>query len=573
MLRNLNRLNAVFILALVVFAVSFFGYLTNDPDPDYLDAGNNVSQTQNVGYDVPVHSLKMDNRGADTITLPANPGPSNNGGATNYAVFLDLIAGPNDVIVTQVSSGNTGGAGANFTVEVLVRTGTALGGPVGSGPGSSLAGWTSLDTVPAVQGAAANGVSLLFSIPPILVPAGDTVGVALRFFGVGPRYFGTGTPPYSTYSDTNISLITGDSRSTPFLPSGSFFASRALTGEIRYVVAAPPPPGNETLVLMHDTVATTVKRSADRDTLLANLPSLISDYDVMYFDTTTSLPDLSGYKTIIISETSFDAVLYRYLGSTAKGQIMTWLNTGSPGNKKALLMMGGDLAYNYSRSASNGDDTTFSHQTCGYIYKVDNGMGTAAYETIGTTIDIGNTRTMTNAPAGGGYYPDGASPTNGGVDLYRYRIHTAVDTLAGIGRNTANYVVASIFQDARYFTGGNFKPVLAAAIGYLVTNGGVITGVHNISNSQLPDRYSLAQNYPNPFNPTTKIKFALPKAGLVSLKVYDMLGREVQSLVNQQLNAGEFIADFDGANLSSDTYFYRLQVGDFVEIKKMVLLK
>jgi len=93
------------------------------------------------------------------------------------------------------------------------------------------------------------------------------------------------------------------------------------------------------------------------------------------------------------------------------------------------------------------------------------------------------------------------------------------------------------------------------------------------SNSQTPDKYSLGQNYPNPFNPTTKIRFALPKAGLVSLKVYDMLGKEVQTLVNQQLNAGEFITDFDGANLSSGTYFYRLQVGDFVEIKKMVLLK
>ena len=100
----------------------------------------------------------------------------------------------------------------------------------------------------------------------------------------------------------------------------------------------------------------------------------------------------------------------------------------------------------------------------------------------------------------------------------------------------------------------------------------VMTGLDPIT-SNIPDRFVLGQNYPNPFNPTTKIKFALPKAGLVSLKVYDMLGREVQTLVNQQLNAGEFIADFDGANLSSGTYFYRLQVGDFVEIKKMVLLK
>ena len=95
-----------------------------------------------------------------------------------------------------------------------------------------------------------------------------------------------------------------------------------------------------------------------------------------------------------------------------------------------------------------------------------------------------------------------------------------------------------------------------------------------ISNSsETPDRYTLGQNYPNPFNPTTQINFQIPKAGLVSLKVYDMLGREVSSLVNRQLNAGTFTAEFDGAGLSSGTYFYRLQVNDFVEIKKMVLLK
>lgn len=569
---KVNKLNFLFIFALSVFAVSFVGYLMNEPDPDVLDATQNVSYPHNEYY-APVQSLQFgtDNAGGDTISLPANPGPANNGGATNYAIFFNLIAGSNDIIVTQISSANTAAAGGNFTVEVLVRNGNALGGPVGSGPGSSMAGWTSLDTVPATQGPTSSGISLLFTIPKITVPAGDTVGVALRFFGAGPRYFGTGTPPYSTYADTNISLVTGDSRSTPFLPSGSFFSSRALTGEIRYVVVAPPPPTSETLVLMHDTTATTTKRSADRDTLLAHLPSLISDYDVRYFDTTTTLPSLAGYKTIIIQETSFDATTVRYLGQNAKDQIKAWLNTGSPGNKKALLMMGADLGYNYSRSASNGDDTTFSHQICGYIYRVDNGMGTSPYETMGTTIDIGQTRAMTNTPAGGGYYPDGCSPTNGGVDLYKYRIHTAADTLAGIGRNTTNYVVASIFQDPRYFTGG-FKSVLTASIGYLVANGGVITGVQNISNNVV-DRYSLAQNYPNPFNPTTKIKFALPKAGLVSLKVYDMLGREVQTLVNQQLNAGEFSTDFDGSNLSSGTYFYRLQVGDFVEIKKMVLLK
>jgi hypothetical protein len=180
----------------------------------------------------------------DTITLSANPGPSNNGGSAGWAMFFDLIAGTNNITVTQMSTGNTGAASASFSVEVFTRSGTALGGPVGVGPGSSTAGWTSLGTVPVVQGSTANGVSLVFSLPPISVLAGDTVGVALKFSVVGPRYYGTGSPPLSVYSDSNLTLITGEGRSNPFIPSGSWFSSRAMVGVIRYVINPISVVGN-----------------------------------------------------------------------------------------------------------------------------------------------------------------------------------------------------------------------------------------------------------------------------------------------------------------------------------------
>lgn len=172
----------------------------------------------------------------DTITLNANAGPSNNGGSAGWAMFFDLIGGTRDVTVTQMSTGNTATASATFTVEIFTRVGTALGGPVGSGSGSSTAGWTSLGTATLTQGSTANGVSLVGTIPSILVGAGDTVGVAVKFTGAGPRYFGTGSPPYSTYADSNLTLITGDGRSAPFTPTGSWFASRAMVGVLRYVV-------------------------------------------------------------------------------------------------------------------------------------------------------------------------------------------------------------------------------------------------------------------------------------------------------------------------------------------------
>ncbi len=88
-----------------------------------------------------------------------------------------------------------------------------------------------------------------------------------------------------------------------------------------------------------------------------------------------------------------------------------------------------------------------------------------------------------------------------------------------------------------------------------------------------PMSYSLDQNYPNPFNPTTVIHYQLPASSQVSLKVYDVLGREVASLVDARENAGAYSVTFDGNNLASGVYFYRLQAGDFSAMKKLMLVK
>jgi len=89
----------------------------------------------------------------------------------------------------------------------------------------------------------------------------------------------------------------------------------------------------------------------------------------------------------------------------------------------------------------------------------------------------------------------------------------------------------------------------------------------------VPDNFTLYQNYPNPFNPTTIIRYDVPKSALVKLFVYDILGRKVKTLVNEFKSPGEYELNFDASNLSSGTYFYRIQAGDFVQIKKMVLIK
>lgn len=114
----------------------------------------------------------------------------------------------------------------------------------------------------------------------------------------------------------------------------------------------------------------------------------------------------------------------------------------------------------------------------------------------------------------------------------------------------------------------------------------IIDNVNNNTN-EFPDKFTLYQNYPNPFNPVTKIKFDIPEfplskgglKGVVTLKVYDILGKEIQTLVNEQLQSGSYEVTFDarqpglGGNLPSGVYFYKLSTGNFSATKKLVLLK
>lgn len=91
--------------------------------------------------------------------------------------------------------------------------------------------------------------------------------------------------------------------------------------------------------------------------------------------------------------------------------------------------------------------------------------------------------------------------------------------------------------------------------------------------SEVVNSFKLDQNYPNPFNPATKIGFAVPKSDYVDLRVYDILGREVKVLLSQQLSTGVYEIEFDAHNLASGMYYYRLQSGDNISVKKMTLVK
>lgn len=120
-----------------------------------------------------------------------------------------------------------------------------------------------------------------------------------------------------------------------------------------------------------------------------------------------------------------------------------------------------------------------------------------------------------------------------------------------------------------YVTGGSDN---ASNTDFITIRYSSAIGIQPVSN-EIPRIFSLAQNYPNPFNPVTKIKFNIPKSTQVKIVIFDLLGREIETLVDQQLNPGTYETDFEGSKYSSGVYFYKLISNDFYETKKMLLVK
>ena len=140
---------------------------------------------------------------------------------------------------------------------------------------------------------------------------------------------------------------------------------------------------------------------------------------------------------------------------------------------------------------------------------------------------------------------------------------SSVPSIAVSGSN-----VHVIFRDDR---DGNsniyYKRYIATSIAKIVA------AAKREQEQSIPTVFQLKQNHPNPFNPTTKISYQIPIAGYVSLKIYDMVGREVVNLVNEYQQPGNFVKTLHGTSLPSGIYFCKIKVGNFTDTKKMILLK
>jgi hypothetical protein len=248
----------------------------------------------------------------------------------------------------------------------------------------------------------------------------------------------------------------------------------------------------------------------------------------------------------------------------------------------AILFVFSISAIVYSYATGRAGCTLLTHTTgC-------NCHSTTPSSTVTTTLSgpdtviVGSTNTFTFSVASSGSF------TRGGID-----VAVSSGTL-GIGTSTGIKILSGeVVQSAR-FTGPTTKTfsftapstpgnVTMAACGCAGTGTPpwnnapnkiiVVKTVSGIESNTAPVSFCLSQNYPNPFNPVTKISYSVAKAGNVKITVYDILGNEIQTIVNHKHENGNYSANFDGSKLSSGTYIYKIETGDFSEVKKMTLIK
>lgn len=309
-----------------------------------------------------------------------------------------------------------------------------------------------------------------------------------------------------------------------------------------------------------------------KDTVITALSNLGVTFDLYNRGTNTATSSITfrGYKKVIWLGEGTSTI-----APSQRDSVKSYLNSGgvTVNTKSKFIIFSEDVGYNLDRSGSTNIDTVLSRQYLGFVFVADRpGVGAGFVGLRGLSIN-NNVRDSI-----AGTWPDALkrSSANSTSSLYGFRLVNSPDSVNAIGRQAANYNTATFGFDLealRTAADGPATPsgrrLVKAALDY-VDQLLVSTGENT---SLIPTVFELKQNYPNPFNPTTKISYSVPKAGIVSMKIFDMTGREIASLVNDIKAPGVYTVDFNGANFASGVYFYRLEAADFVDTKRMVLVK
>ncbi len=232
------------------------------------------------------------------------------------------------------------------------------------------------------------------------------------------------------------------------------------------------------------------------------------------------------------------------------------------------ILTGSNVAFH--RSTNDGATWSATAGAVGNFTQIDSTLFYSAATGVKKSTDQGATWTATASLP---FTVAGQSLAAKGTDLFVgtndgvYRSTDKGGTWTAINEGFApkTLIYKMTFDDQYLYAGTNTRSVWRRPLSE-------ITAVEEIS-SMIPSVFSLSQNYPNPFNPKTDIRFQIADGGFATLKIYDVLGREVSTLVNEQLHAGTFIASWDASGQPSGVYYYRLTSGSYSETKKLLLMK
>jgi hypothetical protein len=247
-----------------------------------------------------------------------------------------------------------------------------------------------------------------------------------------------------------------------------------------------------------------------------------------------------------------------------------------------LFLLFGISAIIYSYASGVAGCTLLTHSTGCNCHGSSPNANVTVTLTGPDTVIAGSTNTYSFSVSTSG------SMTRGGIDVAVSSGTLGIGTSSGIKMLNGEVVQSSRFTSTTTKTFTFTAPsspgtVTMAATGAAGTGTPpwnnaqnktiVIRTTSGIGNNNTPVTFNLSQNYPNPFNPLTRIKYDVAKTSLVKLTVYDILGNQVNTLVNQRQEAGNYSVDFDGSELSSGTYIYKIEAGDFSSVKRMLLIK
>ncbi|HEX2786798.1 MAG TPA: S8 family serine peptidase [Ignavibacteria bacterium] len=394
----------------------------------------------------------------------------------------------------------------------------------------------------------------------------------------GPPIFGMasnngGTDTTLTIQNSALDAILGSLGLNPGDSSVGQYAVWAYNGADSlkstqtYNITFKRQAKGDVIVLYDSTVANC---RISKDSIIAGLNSRGVTYDLFNRGGNTATTGISfrGYKKVILLGEGTSVASNR-----VKDSLKTYLASGgtSIATKSKLIIFAEDAGYHWGRTGSTYIDVDFVSNTLGWTFVADRPTGSTGPEGLmGDRINAG-LKDSTSGP-----WPDVIAKSTVPSLSHLYAFTRVAGNYNGVGRMANNFNVATFcvdFESLKNAVGGASgspqRRWILGALDYVDQ----INPTNIEDPNAIPTVYELKQNFPNPFNPVTKINFSIPKQGFVSMKVYDITGRLIASLVNEMKSPGYYSVDFNATNLASGVYFYRLESKEFIDVKRMMLIK